>query len=413
MVESLVEDAQHLEKVEHSEKRKTGYEKNIPLYYLIQFFAGLHFFSGVLVPFFTEWGGISMFQALLIQAWFLGCVFLLEIPTGTIADFMGRKQSMVLGFLATMIGAFVYSSYPTFLVFMIGESIWAVGVSLMSGAQEAFLYDSLKEMNREEESKKLFGRTRSVGLVGILVAAPLGSVIASTWGLRYTMMLFAVPMGISVVLCLFLKEPKVNKSSEKQKYFEIIKSGFNHIRHSKVVKILAADLLVGGLVSYFVIWTYQQRLLNIGVISSNLGYINMIWLAVEILIANSFVVLEKILKSKRAVIFLSSLATGVGLIIMALASNSSVVVIGIILAAGFGLSRWILLINYINKHIPSEQRAMIISTIVMFKQLGHVILNPIVGRLIEWNLVIVLLILGGIMIVWSFLSPVREKHLLD
>ena len=183
MVESLVEDAHQLDMVEHSEKGKTGYEKNIPLYYIIQFFAGLHFFSGVLVPFFTEWGGISMFQALLIQAWFLGCVFLLEIPTGTIADYLGRKQSMALGFLATMVGALVYSSYPAFWVFMIGESIWAVGVSLMSGAQEAFLYDSLKEMDREEESKKLFGRTRSVGLVGILVAAPLGSVIAMYTGI--------------------------------------------------------------------------------------------------------------------------------------------------------------------------------------------------------------------------------------
>ena len=179
------------------------------------------------------------------------------------------------------------------------------------------------------------------------------------------------------------------------------------------MKILAADLLVGGLVSYFVIWTYQQRLLDVGVLSTNLGYINMIWLAVEILIANSFLVLEKVLKSKRAVVFLSSFATGVGFFVMALTSNVSLVVVGIIFAAGFGLGRYVLLMNYINKHIPSEQRAMIISTIVMFKQLGHVILNPIVGRLIEWNLVIVLIILGGIMIAWSFLSPVREKHLWD
>jgi MFS family permease len=199
---------------------------------------------------------------------------------------------MVLGFLATMIGALVYSSYPAFWIFMIGESIWAVGVSLMSGAQEAFLYDSLKEMNREEESKKLFGRTRSVGLVGILVAAPLGSIIAGSLGLRYTMMLISIPTGISVVLCLFLKEPTVNKSKEKLKYFEIIKEGFNHLRGNKVVQILAADLLVGGLVSYFVIWTYQQRLLDIGVPSAHLGWINMLWLAVEILIANSFVMLE-------------------------------------------------------------------------------------------------------------------------
>ena len=104
LVESIAqdaEDAHHIQMVEHQENQKTGYERNIPLYYMIQFFAGLHFISGVLVPFFTEWGGISMFQALSIQAWFLGCVFLFEIPAGTIADFLGRKQSMALGFFAT------------------------------------------------------------------------------------------------------------------------------------------------------------------------------------------------------------------------------------------------------------------------------------------------------------------------
>ena len=416
MVESIVQDAKEAHQIEQIEKRssiRTGYEKNIPLYYVIQIFAGLHFISGVLVPFFTEWGGITMFQALTIQAWFLGCIFLLEIPAGTIADFLGRKASMVLGFSATLVGAFVYSSVPKFWVFMVGESIWAVGASLLSGAQEAMLYDSLKELNREKDSKKIFGRTRSVGLVGILVAAPVGSLIASTLGLRYTMMLMAIPTGISVVLCLFLKEPQVYNQDQKQKYFEIIKKGFNHIRHSKVVMILASDLLVGGILAYFVIWTNQQRLMQIGVSSTHLGYINMIWLAFEILVANSFVVLEKLFKSKKAVVFVTSILTGIGYLIMALTSNIPIVVIGIILAASFGLGRFILMINYINKHIPSEQRAMIISTIMMAKQLGHVILNPVVGYAVEWNLVVTLIILGSLMISWSFLSPVREKHLVD
>jgi len=109
----------------------------------------------------------------------------------------------------------------------------------------------------------------------------------------------------------------------------------------------------------------------------------------------------------------TSLLTGVGYLVMAFTSNIPIVVIGIILAASFGLGRFILLINYINKHIPSEQRAMIISTIMMAKQLGHVILNPMVGYAVEWNLVVTLIILGSLMIAWSFLSPVREKHLVD
>lgn len=415
MVESIVDaqDAHRVESVRRHSSEKSGYEKNIPLFYVIQFLSGLHFITGVLLPFFMEWGGIRFSQVMILQAIFLGMAFLMEIPTGTIADYLGRKQSMFLGFFVTMFGALTYSSFPRFWVFIIAESLWATGAALLSGADSAFLYDTLKELDREKDSKKVFGRTRSTSLVGILVAAPLGSVIAANLGLRYTMMLMSIPMGASALLCLFLKEPKMHNEEKKQKYFDIIKKGLNHIQHNKVVKVLAADLLVAGLIAYFVIWTNQQRLMDIGVPSTDLGFINMIWLAVEILVSNSFVVLEKVLKSKKAVVFLSSFVTGMGFILMAVTSNVSIVVIGIVFAAGFGLGRWILLINYLNKHIPSEQRAMIISTIVMFKQLGNVILNPIVGYLVEWNLPIILLILGGMMTLWSFLSPVREKHLID
>ena len=415
MVESIVDaqDGHQVELVRQKTSEKTGYERNIPLNYVIEFLAGLHFITGVLLPFFLEWGQIRFSQVMILQAMFIGMTFLLEIPTGTIADYLGRKQSIVMGFFVTVFGALIYSSYPAFWVFAIAECLWATGSALLSGAHGAMVYDSLIELGREKESKKIMGRTRSISLMGILVAAPIGSVIAKNLGLRYTMMMMAIPMGTAAVLSLFLKEPKIHSDGERQKYFEIIKNGFNHIRHNREVQILTADLVVAGVLSYFVIWTNQQRLMNIGIPSTHLGYINMIWLAVEILISNSFVALEKVFKSKKAVVFLTSFVTGIGFILMAVTTNISIVVIGVMFAAGFGLGRFILLVNYLNKHIPSKQRAMIMSTILMFKQLAHVILNPVVGYLVEWNIVVTLLILGGLMIVWSFLSPVREKHLID
>ncbi|MBN2157428.1 MAG: MFS transporter [Candidatus Lokiarchaeota archaeon] len=408
-----VKDHHQTEVVNSQSSQKAKFGRNVTLFYIIQFLSGLHFISGVLLPFFIEWGGISFSQVMFLQAIFLGAAFLLEVPTGTIADFFGRKHSMMLGFIVTFIGALIYSSVPKFWIFVIAESLWALGVALLSGAQDAFLYDTLKEINREQDSKKVFGRTRSISLVGILIAAPIGSLIASTLGLRYTMMLMTVPLGSAALLCLFLKEPDIHRIEQKQKYFQIIKNGFIHIHTSRTIKILAVDLLVTSILAYFVIWTNQQRLINIGIDGSYLGYINMIWLAVEILVSNSFVTLEKVLKSKKSVVFFTTFFTGIGFILMSITQNVSIVVFGIMLAAGFGLGRWVLMIHYLNKHIPSEQRAMIISTIVMFKQLAHVMINPLVGFLVEWNLVIVLLILGGLLIVWSIISPVKESHLVD
>ena len=70
--------------------KKTGFdrlESNINKMYAIRFLAYLHFVSAVLIPFFTEWGGIALSRVLWLNAWFMFCIFLFEIPTGSVADF--------------------------------------------------------------------------------------------------------------------------------------------------------------------------------------------------------------------------------------------------------------------------------------------------------------------------------------
>jgi len=80
--------------------------------------------------------------------------FLLEIPTGTVADFLGRKVSLILGCMIGAVGVLIYASYPRFLVFLLAEVILAVSYTLISGADEALVYDSLKEIGQTDISKK-------------------------------------------------------------------------------------------------------------------------------------------------------------------------------------------------------------------------------------------------------------------
>ncbi len=53
--------------------------------------------SGVVIPFFREWGRLSYTQIFLLQAWFMLMNFLLEVPTGAVADRFGRKASITAG----------------------------------------------------------------------------------------------------------------------------------------------------------------------------------------------------------------------------------------------------------------------------------------------------------------------------
>lgn len=74
-----------------------GYASNLPKLYAIRLLFWMHFFSAALVPFYTDWGGITLQQVFLLNAWFFLCNFLFEVPIGTVADFVGRKWSLALG----------------------------------------------------------------------------------------------------------------------------------------------------------------------------------------------------------------------------------------------------------------------------------------------------------------------------
>ncbi|MHA1784798.1 MAG: hypothetical protein ACTSVE_06340 [Candidatus Helarchaeota archaeon] len=77
------------------------------------------------------------------------------------------------------------------------------------------------------------------------------------------------------------------------------------------------------------------------------------------------------------------------------------------------MTRKPLLINYMNKHIPSAERATVLSTVKMFQTLTFVIVYPIIGLAEQWSLNFTLIILGIIAIAISFLSRIKEKYLID
>jgi len=373
----------------------------------------MHFIGGVLVPFFTDWGGITFTQIMILQSWFMFWIFVLEIPTGAIADYLGRKQSLILACVFVVIAVFVYTSMPNFYIFLLGEFLWAISAALLSGADGAFVYDTLKKIGDSEKSKKIFGKIESFKMVGIMVAAPAGSIIAATFGLRVPMMLMAVPSTIAFIIALSFKEPKITQKIESKRYINILRDGVKFLYKNKILKILAADLIFIGTISYFMIWLYQPMLKQSGVGIAYFGTVHAVFVAAEILIMNNFEKLEKILGSKKRLIFFSSAITGAMFILAGLTTFIPLVLLAIIVGAGFGLSRKPLFISYMNKYIPSAKRATVLSSISMFRSFALVVVNPIVGLAVDFSLNYTLIILGVLAVVFSLVSRIKESHLID
>ncbi|MBI3980653.1 MFS transporter [Candidatus Microgenomates bacterium] len=386
--------------------------RNTVIYYFYTFFRNFAFFAAVLVPFYTEWGGITLFQAQLLQSWFTFCVFALEVPTGAVADYFGRKYSLFIGAIAVGIGAIVYGLVPNFLIFILGEFIFALGIALMSGADNALIYDSLDSVKKRQESKKIFGQAYSFSMMGMLVSAPLGGFIAYRYGINYAMILTSVPYFFAAFLALFLVEPPRRKAMiEGTKYFQIVQSGiWFFAKHSKL-RLMALDAIIIASTGYFVIWLYQPVLLKLNIPISLFGLIHGAFVFSEIVVAANFMRLEKMMKSSANYLKLGVVLTVLGFFIVGIFPSLWSVFLLIILAGGFGLTRFEYYSALMNKYINSAERATVLSTISMLRRFALFILNPIVGLLADRNLAMAFLSLGILSLTALLINHEQKKDL--
>jgi len=337
----------------------------------------------------------------------------MEIPTGTIADYVGRKHSLILAALVVSLGALVYASVPNFYVFLLAEFLFATATALFSGAGEAFAYDTLKKIGRTRESKKIFAKIGSLGLAGIMIGAPIGNIMAHYLGLNAPMFFMVVPCMIALVIGLTFKEPKTSHKIESKRYLNILKSGIKSFYKNKILRILAFDMISISAIAYFMIWLYQPLLQRADLDIKYFGIVHALFVLTQIIVMNNYERLEKLFGSKKRLIFAGAFSTGLFFIIGGLTSYLPLVLVVIIIGGGIGMSREPLFASYMNKHIKSSNRATVLSSITMIRKFILIIVNPAVGFMVDWSLGYTLIILGTLAIVFSFVSRVEEDYLID
>ncbi|MFH1244254.1 MAG: MFS transporter [bacterium] len=354
--------------------------------YVYAFFKNFAFFSAVLVPFFTDWGHISLFQVQLLQSWFSVWVFLLEVPTGAIADKIGRKYSLTLGAIMIAIATVVYGSIPNFYIFLLAEFLFAIGYALNSGADQALLYDTLKSQGRESESKKILGRADALMLSGMMLAAPIGSIIAGRLGLNAPQILTAVPMLIAGLIAWSIPEPHIHSESESRRYSDIVKQGLREIRTNPVIRTLAFDSVVVSAAAYFVVWFYQPYMTSLGIPIIYFGLVHALLLASEIIVSSNFGFFEKFLGIGKTYLRNSALLVTVTFVLAAIFHHWVSLVLLIIIGGGVGYTRATYIASIANKHIQSSHRATVLSSIGMVRRLALIPLNPVIGYLAGYSL---------------------------
>jgi MFS family permease len=384
-------------------------------FYALEFFSGFHFFSAVLTPMFADWAGYGLERGILVaqvlQSWFALCVFLLEVPTGVVADRFGRKHSLMLGKLILVPATLIYGAIPDIGVFALGEFLFACGMALTSGADKALLYDWMKALGKEDQATEVWGRSRSISMIGMLVAAPIGGLIAGTLGLNYPMLLTSIPVLFTVLIAWSIPEPKVEKREEDSSlnHIQFALVGMKYLRNHKILLRWTLNSVIVGTAAYFVIWLYQPLMKTLGFPIEWFGFVHTGFVMVEILISANFGGLIILFRSVKRLLAFSALATSLAFILVALYPTAITFTLFLIFAGGFGYTRAELMGITMNRYIESHNRATVNSAISMFRQLARAFANILVGFGASYSLSLTLFVIGLIALL-SFLFPLNGEE---
>jgi DHA3 family tetracycline resistance protein-like MFS transporter len=119
--------------------------------------------------------GLGPFQLVLVGSVLEGSVLLFEVPTGVVADAVSRRLSVLIGTFMTSVGFLLYA-VPSFPIVLLGQVVWGVGFTFISGANVAWLVDEIGE----DAARPLFLRASQLAQVaafaGIFASVALGAI---------------------------------------------------------------------------------------------------------------------------------------------------------------------------------------------------------------------------------------------
>ena len=178
-------------------------------------------------------------------------VLLFEIPTGLVADFFGRKKSLVIGTFIIGIAHLLEGSFPTFWAIAVGAALWGIGWTFISGAETAWIADELE--NNELDHVFLKGaRYSSLGsFLGIIVSVILATVFTVQSAILIaggSLVLIAIISLIVVPETKFVSVARKDTTSFQQMQLAI-KGGIVQIKGNTILVGLAAITLFAGLAS--------------------------------------------------------------------------------------------------------------------------------------------------------------------
>ncbi|HYE82302.1 MAG TPA: MFS transporter [Clostridia bacterium] len=380
-------------------------KKNIKRNYIYTLLQNIDLTRGIWMIYLAG-KGMSLTQLGLLETVFHITSFFMEVPTGAIADIFGRKISRVLGRVLSLVSVVILLAAKDFLWFAISFIFTALSYNLESGAGDALIYDSLKEIGEEDRYMKISGNKEVFYQVAGIISFLAGGYMATkSYGIAFVI---TIVIGAAALLqSMSFKEPSVGRRHEAEAKGNVF---VNQLKES--MKVVRENPRIGFLIVFTeIILTFctcmffyiQNFLKGNGYNEAVIGVICAATYLASAFIAPQVHRIEKVIK-EQGILLLIPFVTVASLWGIALSAYHYIFFIVLMITEEVV---YVAMSDYINKMIPSENRATILSFSSMVFSFFMITVFPLVGLLGDmYSLRFAIKCLGGLGIVFVLINSI-------
>jgi MFS family permease len=338
--------------------------------------------------------GLTNTQAFLANSFFTLGQMIFEVPTGMVADVKGRRFSYLLGTITLSLSTAAYLGAwylrADFWVWAVSSVLLGLGFTFFSGATEAWLVDALKAAGDTNEIDEVLAKGQSVGGAAMLIGSVAGGFIAQQTSLAVPYILRSVILGVTFVLAWFTMRDwgfKPEKSgSLKGDISNLVHASYEHGLKNPNLRWIMLTAPLGSGVGFYAFYAMQPYLLQLYGSENAYGVAGL----AAALVAGSQVVGGLLVPKLKGLVgdriqFLTIGTVMAATILMAIGvlGNFYLVVAALMLwGMVFALTQPVYQ-AHLNQHIPSNQRATVLSFAALLGSSGGVVLQPGLGKVAD------------------------------
>ena len=372
-----------------------------------QLAASLTFYVPVSALFITS-RGLTYGQIFWLESILLGTMMVVDIPSGVLGDRIDRRWVIVAGYAVSAAAQVVYALSHGFRDFAFSYCLSGIGIALLSGAEQAYVYESLGDQ-ADQAATGVFGHFSALTIVAGVVASVSGAWIGSR-DLAWPAACAAIAACCGVVATFFLPAQKPREPDHSEPQRGNLVSAIRSLVRSPVL-IYVAFASSGGYVLFNAVYTINQPLfLGVSIPIPLWGIVGAGALGLAAVCnANASLLEEKL--GRPLALFVGGITAGVGFSMMALHSVVTVVVGFLLVIVGWN-ARGPVTSAIVNRLVAAQNRATTLSAMNVLGSLAGMAINPAIGWLLDRDARLAAvglgLAVGVISLIWL---PVAHRYL--